>query len=336
MGRKIGKVYGIGNPLIDITATLTSEDLGHLGIYKGTMHLIEKKRRQELLSYIEKKAKQFSCGGSCPNTIITLAALGIETTLAGKVGDDEYGSIYHDCLASAGVKDELAHCEEPTGSSIILITEDSERTMNTYLGANRLFKADDIVPQSIKDADYFHFTGYMWDTPNQKSSILRAIEIAEEGETKISFDIADPFAVGRNRDQFLSLIRDHVDLVFANSEEARYLFDNYDPRECCKSLGKLCETAIVKDGKRGSYICHQGKVIKVPLEGPAKAVDTTGAGDTYAAGFLYGLCRHLPLEASGFCASYLAGEIIQQHGAQFSKERGTEIKLFLEKTFGAL
>ncbi len=336
MGKEIGKVYGIGNPLIDITATLTTEEVESLGIYKGTMHLIEKERRQELLDYIEKRSKQYSCGGSCPNTIITLSALGIATTLAGKVGNDEYGTIYHDCLATSGVKDELVHCEEPTGSSIILITEDSERTMNTFLGANRLFGATDVAPQSIKEADYFHFTGYMWDTPNQKSSIKRAIEIAEEATTKISFDIADPFAVGRNRDEFLALIRDHVDIVFANSEEARYLFDNYDPRECCKSLGKLCETAIVKEGKRGSYICHQGEVFKVPLEGPAKAVDTTGAGDTYAAGFLYGLCRHLSLEESGYCASYLAGEIIQQHGAQFSKERSTEIKKFLEERFGAL
>jgi sugar/nucleoside kinase (ribokinase family) len=336
MGKEIGKVYGIGNPLIDITATLTTEEVESLGIYKGTMHLIEKERRQELLNYIEKRAKQYSCGGSCPNTIITLSALGITTTLAGKVGSDEYGAIYHDCLAASGVKDELVHCEEPTGSSIILITEDSERTMNTYLGANRLFGATDVVPQSIKEADYFHFTGYMWDTPNQKSSIKKAIEVAEEAGTKISFDIADPFAVGRNRDEFLALIRDHVDIVFANSEEARHLFDNYDPRECCKSLGKLCETAIVKEGKRGSYICNHGEVFKVPIEGPAKAADTTGAGDTYAAGFLYGLCRHLSLEESGYCASYLAGEIIQQHGAQFSKEQSGEIRKFLEERFGTL
>ena len=327
------KVYGIGNPLIDIIAQVTDEDLERLGTHKGAMHLIDEQRRSELLQHIESKPRKYSCGGSCPNTIITLSLLGIEATLAGKVGADDFGVIYSKRLKELKVYNELALSEQPTGSSIILITPDSERTMNTYLGANRYFNATDINPKSIAEADYFHFTGYMWDTQSQKAAVERAIEIAHAFNTRITFDIADPFAVGRNRDAFLSLISDHVDVVFANSEEARFLFNNYDALECCKSMGKLCETAVVKNGKLGSFISHQQKIYTIPVQGPVEAIDTTGAGDIYAAGFLYGLCHKLSIEENGFIASYLAGKIIQQRGAQFSKETAQEVRSFLERTF---
>lgn len=314
------KVHGIGNPLIDIIVEVSERDLELLSIHKGAMHLIDERRRSLLLEYIEKLPYSYSCGGSCPNTIITLAGLGIEATLAGKVGNDRFGAMYRDRLRELSVNDELATCDEPTGSSIILITPDSERTMNTYLGANRFYESKDVVARSVEKSRYFHFTGYMWDTPSQKESVKLALRIAADAGVKVSFDIADPLAVGRNRDEFLTLITDHVDIVFANSEEARILFDNYDAAECCKSMGKLCETAIVKNGKHGSYISHQRTITKIPVHGPQRPTDTTGAGDIYAAGFLYGLCKGRSVEESGRIASYLAGEIIQQRGAQFSPE----------------
>ncbi|MDD3365682.1 MAG: adenosine kinase [Sphaerochaetaceae bacterium] len=325
------KVYGIGNPLIDIIAQVTEEDLDNLGTHKGAMHLIDEQRRSTLLQHIQSKPLEYSCGGSCPNTIITLASLGIEATLAGKVGDDKFGTIYRKRVEELGVHNQLVVSEQPTGSSIILITPDSERTMNTYLGANRFFSASDIIEKSIAEADYFHFTGYMWDTQSQKSAIERALEIAHQAKTRITFDIADPFAVGRNRDDFLHLIANHVNVVFANNEEARILFNNYDAFECCKSMGKLCETAVVKNGKLGSFISHHQKLYQIPVQGPVTPVDTTGAGDIYAAGFLYGLCHQLSIEETGFIASYLAGEIIQQHGAQFSKEKALSVHSFLKQ-----
>ncbi|MCK5153657.1 MAG: adenosine kinase, partial [Spirochaetales bacterium] len=205
----------------------------------------------------------------------------------------------------------------------------SERTMNTYLAANRDFSVSDINPELIARADYFYFTGYMWDTENQKGAILKAIEIAEANNTKIVFDVADPFAVSRNRDDFLRLIRDHAYIAFANGEEARILFDNYDAGECAKSMGKLCPVAVVKNGKHGSYIYTDGELLSVPVKGKAP-VDTTGAGDTYAAGFILGLCRNFSLYDSGLLASFLAGEVVQQHGAQFSSEKAEELNLLLD------
>jgi len=324
------KVYGIGNPLIDIIVQVSDEDLATLGIHKGTMHLIDTQRRNSLLEFLSQKQFSYSCGGSCPNTIITLASLGVETTLAGMVGNDEFGSIYQKRLVELSVKDELAYCDEPTGSSIILISPDSERTMNTYLGANRLYGRENVVEKTLRDADFFHFTGYMWDTQPQKEAVSFALDIAKEAKTMVTFDIADPFAVGRNRDSFLSLIKNYANVVFANSEEARILFDNYDAYECCKSMGKLCDIAIVKNGKQGSFISYHREILKIPVQGPVVPTDTTGAGDVYAAGFLYGLCQNYDVKQSGYIASFLAGEIIQQRGAQFSMEKSKQLRSQLE------
>ncbi len=324
------RVYGIGNTLIDIFFNVTDKQLQELSLHKGTMHLITLERRTELLEFIRPATPHYSCGGSAPNTMITLSLFGIKTALAGKIGEDEFGNIYREKLSELDIVSELKTCSSSTGSSIILISPDSERTMNTYLGANREFCVDDINPALIAEADYFYFTGYMWDTENQKQAILKTIEIAEKNDTKIIFDVADPFAVSRNREDFLDLIKNHTFITFANGEEARILFDNYDPGECAKSLGKLCPVAVVKNGKLGSYIYSDRKLMKVPVKGKAP-VDTTGAGDTYAAGFILGLCRNFSLYDSALLASFLAGEIVQQHGAQFSLEKTEELKKLLEK-----
>ena len=325
------KVLGIGNPLIDIIISVEESDIHSLGIHKGTMALIHKERMAELLLLSKDKQTTYSCGGSCPNTIIALASLGIETTLAGKVGSDESGTIYAKTLKSLNVINELVITDkEPTGSTVILVTPDSERSMNTYLGANRLYAPKDVNEESVATTDFFHFTGYMWDTQSQQEAITKALKIAKQNRTVISFDVADPFAVGRYRDTFLRIIEESCDIVFANREEARILFDNYDPYECCRSMGKLCKTAIVKNGKKGSFISHNQEIFSVPVKGPVVPVDTTGAGDVYAAGFLYGQCKGFSIPDSGTIASILAGQIITQRGAQLSKEQAAGLRALLE------
>ncbi len=326
-------VYGVGNPLIDILVHVTDDFLEKQGIHKGAMHLIDVTARTALLESVSAFPVTYSCGGSCPNTIITLAALGVPTTLAGKVGDDEFGLIYKKQVLENLVRDEIVVSDKPTGSSVILITEDSERTMNTFLGANRYYGKEDIHTESVEDSHIFHFTGYMYDTESQKEAIHISLDTAKRKKRTISFDIADIFAVGRNREAFLELIEEYADIVFANADEARILFNHYDPYECCRSLGKISRTAIVKNGKLGSYISHEGKIYTIPVEGPSTPTDTTGAGDIYAAGFLYGLCRDFSIEDSGYIASYLAGEIIQNRGAQFSKEKMLLIREHLSLRF---
>lgn len=327
------KIYGIGNPLIDYLVRVDDNDISNLGLYKGTMNLIDQDKRQEILEYIKNKDGSFNCGGSCPNTMVTLKCLGVDTILAGGVGHDDYARMYRNRLTELGVVDELIANDSPTGTSIILVTEDRERTMCTYLGANRYFGSEDVNLESARNADIFHFTGYMWDTEPQKSAIRKVLEKKKEYGFLVSFDIADPFAVGRYRHTFLNLIEEYADIVFANSEEAHYLLNNYDPAECAKSLGKLARCAIVKNGKKGSIISYDRTIHEIPLYGTTNPTDTTGAGDTYAAGFLYGIAKGYDIHSSGCIASFLAGEIISQLGAQFTLEKSAELRKYIAENF---
>ncbi len=326
-------IYGIGNPLIDFLCYADENDLDKLSLHKGTMLLIDERKRSEILSCMNDRKKTVSCGGSCPNTMVTLRMLGVDTILAGGVGNDEYGEMYRKRLRESGVKDETVSFEAATGTSIILLTEDKERTMNTFLGANRLFDECNVNEESARNADLFYFTGYMWDTEEQRRAVKKALRIAKENDIKIAFDLADPFAVGRYRSDFLDLVSNYCDIVFANSEEARFLFNNYDAYECCHSMGKLCSIAVVKNGKNGSYISDMGKITQIPLYGTTKPVDTTGAGDTYAAGFLYGYIKGYSPQTAGKIASFLAGEIISQLGAQFAPERAKELSEEISRLF---
>ena len=326
----MASVYGIGNPLIDYLCNVDEQDLEKLGLNKGIMLLIDEKKQAEIIEHTKGRNIQYSCGGSCPNTMVTLCSLGIDTTLAGGVGNDELGRMYRTKLKESGVKDECVYKNAVTGTSIILLTEDKERTMNTYLGANRLFDSVDVNIESAKEANLFYFTGYMWDTISQQKATKKVLDLCREKGKKIAFDLADPFAVGRYRETFMNLVSEYCDIVFANSEEARFLLDNYDAYECCRSLGKLCSLAIIKNGKKGSFISDNGKIYEIPLYGTSKPVDTTGAGDTYAAGFLYGFLNGYDTETSGRIASYLAGEIISQIGAQFTSDKIIELKEYVD------
>jgi len=322
-------VYGIGNPLIDIIVKIEEKDLLILKKNKGTMALITEEERENLIKFISAKEKTFSCGGSCPNTMITLSAMGVKTALGGKIGKDEFGSIYENQLKKhPNITPALVYgSKQPTGSSIILITPDSERTMNTFLGANREFSEKDVDENILNDSDFFYFTGYMWDTENQKSAIEKSLFICKKKKIKVAFDVADPFAVQRYKNDFLKIIEKNADYVFANSEEASFLFDTADPEKAVAIIADMGKTGAVKWGKQGSVIKEPKKdLIKIPILGDKGCVDTTGAGDTYAAGFLYGLCKGKDLGTAGKCASFLASAIVSKIGAQFTEEESAVLK----------
>jgi sugar/nucleoside kinase (ribokinase family) len=259
--------------------------------------------------------------------MIALAAFGARTALAGKIGTDELGRIYNDRLSAHGVSSNLKTHDGPTGTSIIMVTPDSERTMNTHLGTCQHFTKEDVDYAAIEKARFFHFTGYMWDTDPQKEAVLAGIEKAKAQGTTVVFDVADPFAAERNQEKFVELIRDHVDIVFANAREAELLLDISDPKEAAQELGKHVRYAIVKAGADGSYVTEPGEPIRhIPAAPAENIVDTTGAGDVYAAGFLFGLVRGCTAADSGAFAAYVASKIIQQVGAQFDEDSSAEIR----------
>ncbi|MCL2705349.1 MAG: adenosine kinase [Spirochaetaceae bacterium] len=322
-------VYGIGNPLIDIIVKVEEKDLLILEKNKGIMALISEEEGENLVNFISLKEKTFSCGGSCPNTMITLSAMGIKTALGGKIGEDEFGSIYENQLKKhPNITPVLVHGSSlPTGSSIILITPDSERTMNTFLGANREFSEKDVDENILNDSAFFYFTGYMWDTENQKSAIEKSLYICKKKKIKVAFDVADPFAVQRYKNDFLKIIENNADYVFANSEEASFLFDEANPEKAVTIIAEMGKTGAVKWGKQGSVIKEpKTSLVKIPIIGDKGCVDTTGAGDTYAAGFLYGICKDKNIEIAGRCASFLASAIVSKIGAQFTEEESAVLK----------
>ena len=212
-------IYGIGNPLIDFLCFADETDLEKLSLHKGTMLLIDEEKRAEILQCMANRKKTISCGDSCPNTMVTLRMLGAETILAGGVGDDEYGEMYRQRLIENGVKDETITFKAATGTSIILLTDDRERTMNTFLGANRLFDECNVNEESARNADLFYFTGYMWDTDEQRRAVRKVLRIAKENNVKVAFDLADPFAVGRYRADFLDLVQNFI--LFDNNIRMR-------------------------------------------------------------------------------------------------------------------
>jgi sugar/nucleoside kinase (ribokinase family) len=330
------KVYGIGNPLIDLNFKVSDSDLTTLGVSKGIMHLIDTPRRDAILAHLKDQPFSYSPGGDCPNTMINLGLLGVKTALSGKIGQDDFGRMYEERLQACGVQSDLTAGKGKTGSSIILVSPDGERTMNTYLGMCQEYSQDDVHRPLLAEAEYLYFTGYCWDTDNQKDAARFAISLAEAMGKAVAFDLADPFAVGRYRDDFRWLLERYVDIAFANAEEVKLLFQDNDLQSCIRKLAGIVPICAVKDGPRGSYVVSRGQVTHIPAH-KVDVHDATGAGDTYAAGFLYGLiaanvsvglngCPDVscleadPVVEAGRIASWLASKIITRHGAQLHPE----------------
>ncbi len=310
---KIYDVYGIGNPLIDVLSKVNDSLLEQLQMDKGIMQLIDIERRKEILSNISQPI--LAPGGSCANTLIALADFGLNVVYSGAVSEDKFGDEFDSGMKELDVTSALARKSLPTGSSIILISDDKERTMNTYLGACQQFSEEDIDEEKLKQSKYLYFTGYMWDTPSQKAAIQKAINIAKQNDVKIMFDVADPFAVNRSKSDFLELIKNNTDFVFANEEEAKALMDKEDVFDAISSLMEIIPTGAVKLGKEGSVIFDNGLMINIPIF-EVEAQDTTGAGDSYAAGLIYGIVKNYDYERSGKIASYVSSKVVENVGAR--------------------
>jgi sugar/nucleoside kinase (ribokinase family) len=304
---------------MDIVAFVPDSLLEELQIPKGIMHLIEEDQSRQILERLSEFETVAVPGGSCANTMSLLAMLGGKPVYTGTVCSDEYGEKYSSKLEERGVA-VLIHKKTSglTGTSIVLTTEDAERTMNTHLGVCQQFNRENVAVDVLKDSKIFHCTGYQWDTPEQKEAIEFAMTTANENGIAVSFDIADPFCIQRNVDDFKRIISDHVTILFGNMEEAKILTGCDEPVAAGEKILEMgADTAIVKVGSKGSYVFKGSEVIKIDVYTPPRILDSTGCGDTYGGGFLYGYANGLDLEKCGRIASYTAAQTISVPGVQF-------------------
>ena len=309
-------VSSVCNVLVDILLEVTEAELQHFAVEKGKMHLVNKMQQSKILNTLEHHPEKVELGGSSLNTIKALAQLGLNVSFAGMIGRDPYGKIAAEAMDHLGIHKNLqVHEEEETGKCLVLVTPDGERTMNTYLGASCHYDESQDVYESVKTSQFFHFSGYQWSSPAQKKVALKAIQIAKKHGCLVSFDLADPFVVKAHKKEFLDLLDGHIDLFFGNREETSILFDGLSwPSILEKDPKKENIIAVIKLDADGALIYNKGREVVVPAH-PTSVVDTTGAGDMFAAGFLFGLSKQLNLATCGHLASILASDVISHMGA---------------------
>lgn len=321
MLEKKHSVYGIGNPLLDLIINGSYEKLKELGSVPGSMNLVDTDFQGRVLSGCTVSTR--SPGGSCANTLRGLAWLGRQggdvfpPCYTGAVGTDNEGKIFEDTLAAEGVEPSLAFKSDPTGTSAIIVTPDSERTMYTNLSACRRLDIDDVDISKLLDSAFFHTTGYMWDTENQMEAAKNTAYRAKERGVKVSFDIADPFVVDRYRQDLVAWIPGNVDVLFANRDEMKMLTGCTDcDSDVILKASRFAPLVVMKVGKDGCLIQEDGRVTEVAGE-KVDCIDTTGAGDAFAGGFLYGLCAGFSIRECGIIANRIAASIVTISGCSF-------------------
>jgi sugar/nucleoside kinase (ribokinase family) len=308
-------VVCIGNAIVDIIAQCDEAFLETNGIIKGAMNLIDA-RRAELL-YARMGPAIEASGGSAGNTAAGIASLGGRAAYFGKVSSDHLGEIYTHDIRAQGVAFDTKPLdgEPPTARSMIFVTPDGERSMNTYLGACVELGPEDVEADKVAGAALTYFEGYLWDPPRAKEAIRRTAEIAHVAGREVSMTLSDSFCVDRYRDEFLELMRSGtVDIVFANSHEIKSLYRTTSFDEALAAIRKDCRIAAVTRSEKGSVIVRGDETVTIQATKIGELVDTTGAGDLYAAGFLHGYTKGLDLKHCGDLGSLAAGLVIQQIG----------------------
>lgn len=324
-------VYGVGNALVDIQATVTDDSLQALGYAKGAMTLVDDAAQAKVLSEIQHGNTNRCAGGSAANTIMGVVDLGGKAAYVGKVAKDDIGDFFLSDMRDRGVTIEVPMATEgDSGTSVILITDDAQRTMLTNLGVSTSLDIGDIDEDELKQSQYVYVEGYLFSGERTKATALRAIELAKKNNVKVALTISDAFLIDMVKDEFWDLIKGPVDLLFCNEIEAQNLTGMDDAIACANEIHKHAANVALTLGANGSLLMHEGEV--VPIEGQSvSAIDTTGAGDMYAAGLLYGITNGLSWKQAGHLASNVAGKIVSQLGARLPRSfTSDEVKAMTE------
>lgn len=309
-------VLCIGNAIVDVLARVEDGFVNRHGLVKGSMNLIDEARAESL--YADMGQAVEVSGGSAGNTAAGIASFGGKAAYFGKVKADQLGAIYRHDMRAQGVSfDSQASTEGPaTARSFILVTPDGERTMNTYLGACVNLSVDDIDSAVVESAKVTYMEGYLWDRPEAKEAFKRAAAISRRAGRQTSITLSDSFCVERHRDSFLELIRSGIDIVFANESEIKSLYQTQNFDGAMQAIRKDCPIAVLTRSEAGCVVVRGEDVHAIPAYPVSKVVDVTGAGDLFAAGFLYGLTHGLKLAHCAQLGALAAAEVISHIGAR--------------------
>ena len=308
-------VVAVGNALVDVLAKVPDDFVSSQnGMQKGTMALIDTARAEQL--YTDMPAGIESSGGSGGNTMAGFASFGGQGGFIGKVADDQLGQIFKHDLQSMGIQFDTSPLVdgEPTGRCLILVTPDAERTMNTFLGASAELSASDIDESLIARAAVTYLEGYLYDRDAAKQAFITAAEYAHKAGRRVSLTLSDPFCVDRHRDDFLNLVEGHVDILFANEDEIKGLYQTDDFEDALSKVKGHCEVAAITRGAQGAVILSGNDRVNVSAQNVETVVDTTGAGDQFAAGFLYGFTLGKSMLECGRLGTIAAAEVISHMG----------------------
>lgn len=317
MTQKTYDVVGVGNAIVDVIARAEDDFLVTEALVKGSMHLVDEEAAGRLYAAMG-PAVEVS-GGSAANTIAGLASFGARTAFIGKVADDSLGRVFDHDISAQGVAYDTPKLADgaATGRCLVLVTPDGERTMNTFLGASHALGPEDIPEDLIADSAILYLEGYLWDPPAAKAAIAHAAQIAKASGGRVAFSLSDSFCVDRYRSEFRELLREGaIDILFGNEGEVRALYETADLASALEALAAECPFAVVTRSEKGALVVREGRQVAVPAAPVERVVDLTGAGDLFAAGFLFGLARGYDEAQCARLGSMAAAEVISHLGAR--------------------
>jgi sugar/nucleoside kinase (ribokinase family) len=313
-------VYGLGNALVDIQYRVSPDFLSQSSIDKGVMTLVEADRQAELVGLLDQDPVTSASGGSAANTLIGIAQFGGSAYYACQLGRDEWGDFYHRDLEAAGVKSDATNrVDDPTGTCMVFITPDADRTLNTFLGANLSFGPKQITAEPIAKSQYIYIEGYLASGDDSFDACLKAQDLAQKNGTKVSLTLSDPFMVNLFKERFTRLVDNGVDLLFCNEDESLAYTGAADRDTACAALAQKAATVCVTCGPDGILLATQGQTHQVAGV-QVEAVDTTGAGDMFAGGYLYGVTNgYTPVQAAQL-GSYAAAQVVARFGPRLESD----------------
>ena len=319
-------VLGIGNAIVDVLAESDDNFLTTHNLVKGSMSIINHSDAENIYNLIKPGMK--ASGGSAANTLASLASLGIKCGFIGKVSDDELGNFFTEDIKSAGVvfNPKIDPESAPTARCLISVTPDAERTMQTFLGACVDLSPDDIDEEVISRAKILYLEGYLFDPTEAQNAFKKAAKISKQNNGRVALSLSDSFCVDRHRGAFLNFIREYVSILFANEDEIKSLYQVDEFESAAKQALIDCEIAVLTRGSKGSVVIAEGQHLKLKPETVNNVIDTTGAGDAYAAGFLFGLVNGKTPEICGQLGGIIAAEIISDYGARAKKDLNLIVK----------